>query len=113
MVYLFGRIKYKLKSFLPMPLAGAWVNRLTFSSSLSLPSHLKTFLFLPGRKKLKFVFLPVREKLKFFVSLKYRQRHGGAWVFGCVCHLVFTTGLAMLKGLECEECRYFSHCLPR
>ena len=49
--------------FLPTPLAGAWVNRWTFS--FPFPSH-----------------------LQLFVSVSYRKCRGGAWVFGCVCHLV-------------------------
>ena len=42
--------------FLPMPLVVAWVNRWTFSSTPSSPSH---------------------------HQLRYRKHHGGAWVFHC------------------------------
>ena len=57
--------------FLPTPPVVAWVFRLTFYSfpSPSSSSH-----------------------LQLFVSIRYRKRHGGrgAWVFGCVCHLVLS-----------------------
>ena len=57
------------------------------SSSLSLPSHLQ--LFVPTRlKKAQVLFLPSREKLKFLFLLCIENAVGGAWVFGCVCHLV-------------------------
>ncbi len=62
--------------FLPTPLAGAWVNRWTFSPPLLLLSHLQSY-----------------------VSLRYRtfllgteNAVGGLGFFGSVCHLVFTRG---------------------
>ena len=65
-----------------MPLAGAWVNRWQVS-----PPPLPPLPPLP---------LPLPH-LQSFVSLRYRTFllgtenavGGGAWVFGCLCHLVF------------------------
>ena len=57
--------------FLPTPLAGAWVNRWTFL--FPFPSH-----------------------LKLFVSVRYKKMPWGAWVFGCVCHLVVVLLLLFL-----------------
>ena len=86
-------------AFLPTcPPRGAWVNRWTFSpfppSSPSSSPHHQLFVptqpkksssFVPTRpKKAQVLFLPGREKLKFLFL-------GGAWVFGCVCHLVLVT----------------------
>ena len=63
--------------FLPMPLAVAWVFRLTFSPpSLSLSSDFQLCSY-PAGKKTQVLFLPGQEKLKFFVSVRYRKRCGG------------------------------------
>ena len=52
--------------FLPMPLAGAWVNRWTFLLIfLFLFSHTSNLLFLPGRKKLKFCSYPAKKSSSF------------------------------------------------
>ena len=59
--------------FLPMPLAVAWAFRLTFSPPSSSPS--------PSSYS--------SSHLQLFVYLRYRKRRGVAWVFGCVCHLVY------------------------
>ena len=68
-----GTKSMDLNIFLPMPLAGAWVNRWTFSPPF--PSHLQ--IFVPTQlKNAQVLFLPGREKLKFFFCW-YRKRHGG------------------------------------
>ena len=76
--------------FLPThPPRGAWVFRWTFSSPYPSPPHHQ--LFVPTRlKKAQVLFLPGREKLKFLFL------GGGAWVFGCVCHLFFLLLLLLL-----------------
>ena len=60
----------ELFDFLPTPLAVVWVFRWTFSPSSSPSYH------------------------QLFVSLRYRKCcGGGAWVLGCVCHLVYYRGI--------------------
>ena len=60
-------LEHLLRPFLPMPLAVAWVNRLTFSPSS--PS-------------------PPSSHFQLVVSVRYRKCCGGVWVLGTVCHLV-------------------------
>ena len=70
----------KYLCFLPMPLAVAWVFRLTFSPSSSSspspsPSHLQLCSY-PAEKSSCFVPTQPR-KTQVFVSVRYRKRCGG------------------------------------
>ena len=69
--------------FLPMPLAGAWVNRWTFSHFL-FSSHLQ--IFVPTRPR----------KAQVFVSLRYIKCHGGHGSLA-VCAILFTLPLGCMS----------------